>query len=427
MRQTLPYIMLWVTGALLLFAGCDKKNDEYQTRTYTMYKPVFESKTVVYGAVKSETPRALQQPGKIYVYGHYLFVNELEKGVHVFDNADPSSPRPLTFINIPGNIDIAIRDHYLYADLYTDLVTLDITDPLHAKLADTLSRVFGYKYYDNGWNDDADKFVVGWIAKDTTVTYKVADCRNCEWMTFARPNFSSAPKASNPASAAGSTARFAVVNNFLYAVLPQELKSIDLENAAHPRLRSSTTINSFVETIYPFKNQLYLGSATGMYIFNIDDPADPKQEGLAAHFSACDPVVTDGNYAYVTLRSGNQCNGFTNQLEIYNIEDASNPSLVKVYPMFNPYGLGKDGNTLFICDGTRGLKVYDATDPEHLQMIYHFSDVNASDVIPFNNVLIATTARGISQFDYSDVHNIRLLSTIEASPPTSTEGTVQLD
>ena len=38
----------------------------------------------------------------------------------------------LSFVNIPGNQDLAVNGHYLYADSYSDLVVFDISDAAHA-------------------------------------------------------------------------------------------------------------------------------------------------------------------------------------------------------------------------------------------------------------------------------------------------------
>ena len=47
-------------------------------------------------------------PGKICVKGNIIFLNDLDKGVHVIDNSNPAQPRKIAFINIPGNEDIAV-------------------------------------------------------------------------------------------------------------------------------------------------------------------------------------------------------------------------------------------------------------------------------------------------------------------------------
>ncbi|MEA3316621.1 MAG: hypothetical protein U9R54_01535, partial [Bacteroidota bacterium] len=70
--------------------------------------------------------------------------------------------------------------------------------------------------------------------------------------------------------------------------------------------------------------------------------------------------------------------------------------------------------TLFICDGDDGLKIYDTSDPLNISsnIITSFSDINAFDVIPLNDVLMLIGENGLYQYDYSDLENIQLLSTI---------------
>jgi len=82
--------------------------------------------------------------------------------------------------------------------------------------------------------------------------------------------------------------------------------------------------------------------------------------------------------------------------------------------MFNPYGLGIDQGTLFICDGEDGLKIYDAKDPFMLKsnMLAHFEEINTFDVIPVNDILIMIGTDGLYQYDYSDLNEISLLSKI---------------
>jgi len=82
--------------------------------------------------------------------------------------------------------------------------------------------------------------------------------------------------------------------------------------------------------------------------------------------------------------------------------------------MTNPHGLGKDGDLLFLCDGSSGLKIYDASDPKLItnNLIYSYPDIIAYDVIPISNVLVLIGADGMFQYGYSDVKNIKLLSTI---------------
>ncbi len=77
-------------------------------------------------------PQVEAQPivnlGKIYYKAPYIFVNESARGVHIIDNANPNSPQKISFLTIPGNNDIAIKDNFLYADNLRDMVIFDISD-----------------------------------------------------------------------------------------------------------------------------------------------------------------------------------------------------------------------------------------------------------------------------------------------------------
>ena len=149
-----------------------------------------------------------------------------------------------------------------------------------------------------------------------------------------------------------------------------------------------------------------------MYIYNVSNPDVPARVGQFSHVRTCDPVIADDTYAYITLRSGTPCQGFTNELDIVRLNDLTNPTLVKVYNMKNPHGLSKDGNRLFICDGIEGLKIYDASDVNNLQMVKRIEGIETYDVIAFNNRALVVAKDGLYQYDYSDMNNITLLSKI---------------
>jgi hypothetical protein len=165
-----------------------------------------------------------------------------------------------------------------------------------------------------------------------------------------------------------------------------------------------------IETIYPFKDKLFIGSNTGMFIYDITNPAQPSKQGEFNHVRTCDPVIAEDNYAYVTLRTGTGCPGATNQLDVLDITNLSQPLRMKTYPMTNPHGLSKDGDLLFICDGKDGLKVYNAADRNSIFLVKHITGLSTYDVIAWNDVAIVSATDGLYQYDYSDVNNIKLLS-----------------
>jgi len=209
-------------------------------------------------------------------------------------------------------------------------------------------------------------------------------------------------------------ARFSISNNALYALNNYVLSIIDISNPDDLSINNSLYLSWNAETLFPTGNNLFIGTTNGMIIYDITSEFNPVYLSQFWHITSCDPVVVDGNYAYVTLRSGNDCGTTVNRLDVINISDLINPLLVKSYPMTQPYGLGIDNGTLFICDGDAGLKIYDATDPLTItdNLIAQFSDIQAYDVIPLNGVLMLIGDDGFYQYDYTDLQNIELLSTI---------------
>ena len=262
--------------------------------------------------------------------------------------------------------------------------------------------------------------VVGWQVKEHTETVEKGSSFNKNWVTFDAigvPRFAAQEVSfgsGNSSGISGSMARFTIFSDYLYSVHNNALKLFNIANIPGISAANTVALDRVVETIFPYDNKLFLGTTTGMLVYGLANPGNPVYISAFDHINSCDPVVVLGNYAYVTLRSGNECFGFTNQLDVVDISSIGNPFLVKTYPMYNPHGLGIDNNVLFICDGDAGLKVYDATDPMkiHLNQLAHFSNVKTYDVIPLGGVLMMIGADGLYQYDYADLNNLVLLSTI---------------
>jgi hypothetical protein len=225
-------------------------------------------------------------------------------------------------------------------------------------------------------------------------------------------NYSSGDSYSMSVGIGGSMARFTICDNFLYTVDQYNLKVFDIDQLSLPLLVSDQSIGWDIETVFQYQNKLFFGTQTGMIIYNISNPASPSYVSTLSHFKSCDPVVVEGNYAYVTLRAGNLCGEATSQLDVINVSDILNPKWEQSYPMQEPYGLGIDNKTLFVCDGSAGLKIYNAENPKNLVKIAWFSDINAFDVIPYNGVLMMIGSSGLYQYDYKGPENISLLSHI---------------
>lgn len=110
------------------------------------YRPIYASENEV-NQVTTEAPQPLKKPGKIYVRGNYLFINEQGKGIHLVDNSDPRNPKKMSFIKIWGNVDMAVKGNFLYADSGPDFVVLNITDPAQVKVEKRIKNAFPSPLY----------------------------------------------------------------------------------------------------------------------------------------------------------------------------------------------------------------------------------------------------------------------------------------
>ncbi|UII20586.1 LVIVD repeat-containing protein [Fulvivirga ligni] len=426
MKKSILKTSKLLTSLIILLSVITACEDTCKSsRTFYSYEPVFTPLEDIRSSVQLTDPTTVESVGKMYFKDNYLFINEPAKGIHIIDNHDPSNPINVGFITVPGAFDLAVKGDMLYSDSYIDLVVIDISDLDNIHEVARRENVFS-NYNSYGVYTDPERGVVtGWELSDAqTVNRSDCDGQYYEtWgyaddgMVYAFENsgdYFSAPPSTN--GIGGSMARFALAGNYLYTLDNSWIKSMDVSNPAAPSSATETEVNWDIETIFPKGDKLFIGSSSGMYIMDLaQDPASPQLLSNYEHIRSCDPVVVDDKYAYVTLRSGSRCQGFTNQLEVIDIADLSNPKLLKTYELTNPHGLGKDGNVLFICDGNDGLKIFNAEDPLTIgsNMIEHYKDIQAFDIIPFNNVAMMIGEDGLYQYDYSNMDDIKFLSKIQ--------------
>ncbi|ARK09959.1 hypothetical protein A6C57_06180 [Fibrella sp. ES10-3-2-2] len=432
--KRLLYVLLLAPLTLIDMACTDQCTE---TRVFRQYTPVSLTTAQVRMGLNVAPARGLINPGKIYTKDGYLFINELKMGIHIIDNRNPSEPKSVAFVNIPGNGDIAVRGNFLYADSYMDLVTLDISNLADIHEVARTQNVFTQGQFDGGWwyysptNSNS-------LIQDQRVDYMKQTVKtNCEaspatgggwWGGVQFALSSSDSKASSGGGSgsgtSGSMARFALYDKFLYAVSSSDMKLFNVQQPEKPALSNTINMGWGIETIFPYKDKLFIGSQTGMLIYDNANPAQPKQLSVFQHARVCDPVVVNDNTAYVTLRSGTTCQGFNNQLDVVDISNLSSPKLMKSYPMRNPHGLGVDFPNLFICEGAYGLKSFNVSDPMQVDknLLQYMEDLQAYDVIPMGGVsgqktLLLIGKDGFFQFDYTNPSRLRLLSKIPVSRP----------
>ena len=410
---------------IFILSGCE---DKY-TEQYLSLEPVYMSYKDFREAVKVENTHSLEKPGKIYYKDNYLFINEIMKGIHVYNNTNPASPQYVGFIVIPGNVDMVIKGNIMYADSYIDLVGIDISNPATAKEVARLKSVFPYSVppyessYRLGTIDDTQGVVVDWniqkirkeIEQISYPVYPVYFGSKFTDFSLSADAVSNGAQQTSPAGIGGSMARFGLVGNHLLAVDNSSYYNFDLTNATSPSLETKQGMSWGIETMFLSGNTMFLGTSNGMLTYDVTDVTKPVYISNFWHATGCDPVVVQNNRAYVTIRGGNACGSLINRLDVLDITNLKAPALLRSYSMTGPYGLGISGDVLFVCDGTAGLKVYNAADPylisEHL--IATFKDINAFDVIPLGKSLLMIGSDGFYQYDYTNLNDIKQISSIK--------------
>lgn len=216
----------------------------------------------------------------------------------------------------------------------------------------------------------------------------------------------------------GSTARIVIKGDYLYAVDNNSLKVVNISTPSNPTYIRTVEIESGIETIYPFKDYLFIGSNIGMYVYGLTDPTNPKQLSYFQHMTACDPVIANDTLAFVTLRNNEICNRWqeTREIDVINIQNITSPYLEMRYmTSAYPYGLDMVDSLLFVCHGADGLVVYDINkmlNGSFNAEVTSINGIDAFDAIIWQNKLFVIGESGFYQYDYSDIHNISLISSI---------------
>ncbi|HKK75768.1 MAG TPA: hypothetical protein VJ953_11895 [Saprospiraceae bacterium] len=411
---SLLFLGLSLTGCLQ--DECDA------TRTYIRWDPVYLSATTLRAEVEISEPRQLENTGKIYYYGDYLLINEYQEGIHFFDNSDPANPQPLSFLPIPGNVDMSIRNDHLYADSYIDLLTFDIADPTNPRLVNRIEEVFDVFGFTEGKG-----YIVEYQETNITETVSCEDFqgpvfwRNDVLFATAEASFDGATRSnSTPGSGnvgtGGSLARFTIAKNHLYTVSEYDLKVFDLSIETKPDFLTTISLGWGIETIFPYRDALFIGAQNGMHTVDISTPGRPEYQGSFWHTTACDPVYVDGDIAYVTLRDGTECEGFANQLDVVNIKDLQNPYLLRTFEMHHPIGLSVYKDHLYLCEDDQGLKVFDASEPLEVgnRLLTQIKGITAVDIITLweEQIALVIGPDGLRQYDISEPDNPVFLSFI---------------
>jgi hypothetical protein len=134
------------------------------------YEPIFLSRTDFDKSVILKNSLSIGTSGKIYIKDNLLFINELNKGFHVYDNSDPSNPKAIKFLEAPGSTDLAIRGNLIYINQATDLIAVEYSPTTNtASLTKRIPNTFPNLQSPDGFeafNIPENSVVVDWKLKN---------------------------------------------------------------------------------------------------------------------------------------------------------------------------------------------------------------------------------------------------------------------
>jgi len=408
----------------------------------TRYEPVLRSMEDVRASltVAPEPPVfTVEGLGKITLSAdrRFLFVNDVNRGVRVADLAVPAVPEWVGYIDVPGTVDLAYLElggtEYLYVDSFVDLVILELDLPrtdatFGAVEVGRVLDAFPGDPYQWFWDDDSPVWFAEAIPADQVVVGYTTRT-SLEWIeTSFLPVYAMDGAGSGTAGASGSMARFALHEDadhalwYLYAVDSYELRTFSLADPSTPNEEPSMNAGWSIETIFPYRDLLFLGSTSALYIYDVSNspdssPKSPVKRATLNHFAGRDPVVvgpvgTSGSEldtAFVTI-SEDRWGWGDNVLIAVDVSDPTAPLDIVRRNMYGPRGLGLLGNTLFVCEGDHGFVAVDvthvrdgATLDERLAVKQYARPASETyDVIPGDAYQIVVGTDGITLYDYDE-------------------------
>lgn len=205
----------------------------------------------------------------------------------------------------------------------------------------------------------------------------------------------------------GSTATFTIQSDFLLVLAGDELLVFELgelDSFSEPEVIFSENLwGKEPETVFPYgEDTVLIGAQAGMYIYEIDAIGNLQQRGFISHARACDPVVAENDYAYVTLNADAQCNfGGDSELLSIDISDLSEPVQRDSYDLSAPKGLAVSGEALFVCDQHR-LVEFNVSEPASLEVVDNpkHNQIQCNDVL-IRDELLYVTGDGVAIYDFA--------------------------
>lgn len=129
------------------------------------YKPVIIARSALESSIAFQNAQPIIKSGKIYIKDDLMFINDVNKGFHIYDYSDSKKPVRIHFIKAPGATDLAIKGNTVYINQAVDLVTATFNPTTKIFTVTNRNRnVFPQKQAPNGANAamNQDEIIIDW-------------------------------------------------------------------------------------------------------------------------------------------------------------------------------------------------------------------------------------------------------------------------
>jgi hypothetical protein len=371
-------------------------------------------------------------PGTSYAVtlaGDYAYVADAEGGLSIVNIADAAAPVVVGSVGTTGGgydiaYDVEVVDGFAYlADFFVGVRVIDVRDPAAPVEVASLPDLTGalglahdgdYVYVGRGASmnvlqvsDPAAPVEVGAVtctAADLTVSGTHAYARGTEGglavLDISNPT---APAIVGGRYTPQGAGRPAVAGN--YVLLPNEhvgLYAIDVADPTLPEVVGLYRTYAYASSVAVSGDRVFLGESDSrrVDVLDVSHPIYPVPASYMITPGFVVRVRTAGTRSYVLA---GDLDGW--EFRTYDTSVPDHPEYQGQTPLGYPYDMAVDGSMAYVADSSYGLRVIDATDPEHPQVIatWYVSGLTATSVaVADHYAYVSDLYRGVYAIDVSD-------------------------
>ncbi len=223
-----------------------------------------------------------------------------------------------------------------------------------------------------------------------------------------------------------SSSKFKIKNDRLYSIKDDILKVYDISEPQSVYPLSQTFLGFSITGMFIYDETLIAASSSGLKVFSLNGD-NITFLANSDDFIPCQRFFVDGSLLFV-LNNLEVCENYLNNsynnyyyestfeledivvdngIEVYDISEFLAPKLLTKVSSYNPVALSVQDDTLYVCEGEYGLKVYDINRSDNnisLNKNNTYRNAPCEDLITASNYLYGINPDGLDIYDYNELN-----------------------